>query len=288
MVFPRRNGGRPQDQIVAGSAYLRRLARLGKRASGVHILRLSNRRTRCRLRFSLMNRSAIHASVRWRLENTHLRRALRTGMLRTGARLSERSLANARVALGYLELGAVYGIPRIHASREALFGTALTRVTGRAPLYLEFGVYKGSSIRWWSDHLAQTEARLVGFDSFEGLPDSWRPGLDAGAFKVDPPRISDPRASFEIGWFDDTLLNFTPPKHDQLIINIDCDLYSSTSTALRWVEPLIKPGTLIYFDELPDHDHELRALFEHRQRTKACLDPLGVSAGGLQWLFIYR
>jgi hypothetical protein len=218
------------------------------------------------------------------------RRAVRAGLLRGGTRLSPRAIANARMALGYLELGAQFGVPRQHASREMLFAAAAAACSSdREPLYLEFGVWEGESIRWWADRLRQPGARFVGFDSFEGLPDAWRPGFDVGAFKTSgPPRIDDERVSFEVGWFDHTLPAFHPPPHDRLILNVDCDIYPSTCTVLEWAEPHIRPGTLIYFDELPDHDHELRALNEHLERTSATLEPLGVSAGGLQWLFRYR
>jgi Macrocin-O-methyltransferase (TylF) len=166
-----------------------------------------------------------------------------------------------------------------------LFELALAQVHGTRPLYLEFGVYEGGSMRWWSEHLTTPEARLIGFDSFKGLPEGWR-GLDAGHFSTGgPPAIDDARVSFVEGWFDDTLPSFDPPEHDQLIINIDCDLYSSTATVLRRIESWLVPGSLLYFDELTDRDHEMRALFESVSRTGARLRPLGW-AQGLHWLFV--
>ena len=39
-------------------------------------------------------------------------------------------------------------------------------------LYLEFGVFRGRTIRYWSRKLRHPETRLHGFDSFEGLPDA--------------------------------------------------------------------------------------------------------------------
>ena len=93
---------------------------------------------------------------------------------------------------------------------------------------------------------------------------------------------------FVKGWFDDTVPGFVLPEHDQLItVNIDCDLYSSATTVLRTLEPHIVPGTLIYFDELPDHDHEMRALFESMARSGTTVEPIGFARGGLAWLFRY-
>ena len=86
--------------------------------------------------------------------------------------------------------------------------------------------------------------------------------------------------SFQVGWFDDTLPRFTVPDHDQLIINVDSDLYSSALTVLRWAEPYIRPGSLIYFDEFSDRDHEMRAFSEWRAQSPYKVRPLGLAMGG--------
>jgi macrocin-O-methyltransferase TylF-like protien len=141
-------------------------------------------------------------------------------------------------------------------------------------------------MRWWAQHLPQPDATLVGFDSFEGLPEDWRHDVKSGHFRTDgTPQIDDNRVSFEVGWFDDTLPKFTVPDHDQLIINIDSDLYSSALTVLRWTEPYIRPGALIYFDEFCDRDHEARAFSEWRTRSPYQFRPLGLAEGGVSWLF---
>lgn len=211
--------------------------------------------------------------------------------MRTGRRMTERQLANLRSVLSYLEIGrTVVGPdgrePTVVADEFALFDIALRRVTGTRPLYLEFGVYQGRSLRWWSQNLTAPEAHLVGFDSFEGLPEDWRPGLGTGHFATGkPPEIPDSRVSFRVGWFDETVPTFVPPEHDQLIINVDSDLYSSAVTVLTWAEPHLKPGTLLYFDEFPDRDHEMRAFNELKERTALTFTPLGIAHGGIHWLF---
>jgi hypothetical protein len=166
---------------------------------------------------------------------------------------------------------------------------ALARVQGARPLYLEFGVFEGRSMRWWASHLKTPDARLVGFDSFEGLPEDWRPGLGIGHFATgQPPAIDDSRVSFEVGWFDDTLPRFSIPEHDQLILNIDCDLYSSALSVLHWATPHLRAGTLVYFDEYPDRDHEMRALAEYRRHSRWAFVPIGFARGGIHWLFEVR
>lgn len=223
-----------------------------------------------------------------------MREPLRYGLLRLGRRCPPRLRADLRAATAYLELGgwlaAQPGAPQPARfdTKDDLFAEAVRHVTGERPLYLEFGVWQGASLSWWSRHLRQPGARLVGFDSFEGLPEHWRPGQGKGHFATaGPPTIDDDRVSFQVGWFDSTLPAYDVPAHDSLVVTIDCDLYSSTATVLTALEPHLRPGTLLYFDELPDPDHELRALLEHLARTGRRIEPLGVAGGGLHWLFRY-
>lgn len=225
---------------------------------------------------------------------TRVRTAVRQTLLRAGRRMSSKVQADLRVALGYLEIGgwlhSLPGAPRPRSlpSDTDVFAEAVRRVTGARPLYLEFGVFEGRSMRWWSSHLRQPGARLIGFDSFDGLPEDWRPGLGRSHFATTGmPRIADGRVEFVRGWFDDTLPGFAVPDHDQLVVNIDSDLYSSADTALRWLEPYLVPGTLLYFDELPDRDHEWRAFSESLARTGHHVRPLAYAAGGVHWLFEY-
>jgi Methyltransferase domain len=179
---------------------------------------------------------------------------------------------------------------RVHDDRLETFADALAMLhhTPR-PLYLEFGVWEGFSLRWWVEHLTAPGARFVGFDSFEGLPEQWRPGYPTGTFDVagTPPPIDDPRVSFEVGFFEHTLPSFQLPEHSRLLVNIDCTLYSSTAFVLRWLEPHLRSGDLIFFDELPEYDHELRALLEHYERIDLDLVPVS-QARGYYWLFQYR
>jgi hypothetical protein len=58
------------------------------------------------------------------------------------------------------------------------------------------------------------------------------------------------------GWFDQTLPQFlaehTAPVR---LINIDCDIYSSTKTVLDLLAPRIQSGTVIIFDEYIGNQH---------------------------------
>ena len=137
---------------------------------------------------------------------------------------------------------------------------------GRGPIdYLEFGVYQGASIRMWCQANMHPESRFFGFDSFEGLPEDWTTGMSKGAFTTSgkPPDIDDPRVRFVVGWFHQSLPGFLSYyrriPNRPLIIHNDCDLYSSTLCCLASLNAIIRPGTIIIFDEFDHVLHEYRA-----------------------------
>ena len=134
--------------------------------------------------------------------------------------------------------------------------------------YLEFGVFKGESIEYWSKLNNNNTSGFVGFDTFTGLPEGWESrGMEKGFFNTNgvPPVINDTRVSFVKGLFQQTLpdfiLNFKSSK--RLVIHNDSDLYSSTLFTLVSLHPFIKDGTIIIFDEFGDVLDELRALKDY-------------------------
>lgn len=142
----------------------------------------------------------------------------------------------------------------------------------RSGLWLEFGVSGGATLRRIA--AARGQARVVGFDSFDGLPEAWRPGYPAGSFKTNgPPKIDG--VEVVAGLFQDTLPKFVANWLSSSItfLHIDCDLYSSADTVLRHVAPWLTTGAFVVFDELlyyPGFEqHEIKALYEARQRGLA-------------------
>jgi len=133
--------------------------------------------------------------------------------------------------------------------------------------YVEFGVYEGASIQQWCALNQNARSRFFGFDSFEGLPEDWHSGKRKGAFSTGGkvPTISDPRLSFISGWFQHSLPIFMDSysPQNQLVVHVDCDLYSSTLYCLTTLDPLISPGTLILLDDFFDALHVYRALTDY-------------------------
>jgi O-methyltransferase len=130
--------------------------------------------------------------------------------------------------------------------------------------YLEFGVCRGESIAWWSQHISHAGARFTGFDTFTGLPEQWHVGAPAGTFSNAgmPPAVDDTRVRFEVGLFQDTLPGFLRnfARGKRLVLHLDADLYSSTLFVLASVAPLLQPGDLLFFDEFATPNHEFLAL----------------------------
>lgn len=160
--------------------------------------------------------------------------------------------ANMHYSLGpRIETGEHYALLR-HTLERKPKGVAL-----------EFGVGAGQSTRIIAEHMP-----VIGFDSFQGLPEDWREEFPRGSFAASPPTV--PNARLVIGLYANTLPDFTFPEHVGLV-HIDCDLYSSTKTALEHVGPHLRTGTFVVFDEWHDYDgcedHEQRAWREFAAAT---------------------
>ncbi len=162
-----------------------------------------------------------------------------------------------------------FQIERRVRDRFAVFDAVAEKVQNKKVLYLEFGVFKGVSMRFWSSALKHPETKLHGFDSFEGLPEDFDVVYTKATHDVkgEIPQIDDTRVQFFKGWFDEVLPTYQLPKHEVLVITLDADLYSSTIYVLRYLRPFITPGTYIYFDDFSRPDHEPRAFHEFMEES---------------------
>ena len=150
-------------------------------------------------------------------------------------------------------------------------------------LWLEFGVFRGSTINNMSNYTKDT---VYGFDSFEGLPEFWREGFDAGAFNLEG-QLPSVNNNVELikGWFTETLPTFLEahPSSNITLLHIDCDLYSSTKYVLDTCRYFIKPGCIVVFDELINYDGwdgdngEFRAFNEWVQENDIKFEWIGMN-----------
>ena len=152
-----------------------------------------------------------------------------------------------------------------------LESTLLDRSLAAAPAegeVLEFGVYHGLSLRKLAKRVSTS---IHGFDSFEGLPEDWRPGEPKGRYSTGG-RIPAVPANVQLhrGWFEDTLPPFAAKAGKLRLVHVDCDLYSSTRTVLEGLRQLLQPGTVLLFDEFLGFEgfeqHEFRAWHEFAER----------------------
>ena len=154
------------------------------------------------------------------------------------------------------------------AVRRAI-GLALEARGDRGWDYYEFGLFRGftflcafEAIR---DHRL-TDARLYGFDSFEGLPeiegaDSGEGQFFSGQFACGREKVEAnlsergidwARATLIEGFYNESLtesLRSEYPFRSAGVVLLDCDLYSSTRDALSWLTPYLVDGSIVLFDD---------------------------------------
>ncbi len=190
--------------------------------------------------------------------------------------------ANELLALGAWFREHAEGVPAFARNRD-LYAHVNEEVLGDAPIDLfEFGVREGSTISKWMEVNSNPASRFFGFDSFEGLPESWRGGVGetpAGSFATGGavPRLDDERVHFVAGLFQETLSAFLTqdyrPTGNRRVLHCDADLYSSTLFVLATMHPWLDPGSVIVFDEFDSPLHEFRAFVDYtssyRRRFRA-------------------
>jgi hypothetical protein len=149
--------------------------------------------------------------------------------------------------------------------------------------YLEFGVFRGASIRQWLSLNQHAASRFYGFDTFEGLPEKWEGSYEKGYFSTggEFPDIQDNRVTFIKGLFQDTLREFVrnyEPGH-KMVVHLDADLYTSTLYVLATLNDTIQPGTIIIFDEFGNVNDEFRACMDYVASFRRKLTPIAWADG---------
>ena len=137
-------------------------------------------------------------------------------------------------------------------TRFEVLDRAINSISIEDGLILEFGVWKGESINYIAKKLPSK--KVNGFDSFEGLPEMWRDGLDKNVFQISDKVLTKLKFLDNIvlikGYFDETLPAFFENINLPIsFMHIDSDLYSSAKTIFDIAGKLIQGGTVIVFDE---------------------------------------
>jgi O-methyltransferase len=191
---------------------------------------------------------------------------------------------------GKLKYNDFYNSEVVHKNRIQLYDVFAreSKMKEIAINYLEFGVGRGNSLRWWTKNNINPQSVFWGFDTYEGLPEKYGT-YDIGVFSLDGnfPDIPDSRINFVKGLFQDTLL-VTIHKIDfkkKLVIHIDGDLYSSALFSLCALYPYLKKGDIIIFDEFVVPLHEFKAFDDFIKSFYLKLEPIGAINNYLQMIF---
>jgi hypothetical protein len=156
--------------------------------------------------------------------------------------------------------------PGIRARTE-LWKLAVEEVIDPRDAWCEFGVGEGESLDWFAS-VKPAENTLLGFDSFEGIPEPWLL-YPAGQWRTTPYESAADDVRIVAGSFDVTLRDPKVLSHltDRIgLLHIDCDLYSSTKCVFDCLSAKIQSGTVIVFDEFLNYaewrEHEAKAFLE--------------------------
>jgi hypothetical protein len=163
--------------------------------------------------------------------------------------------------------------------RYDIYSYVFDKYVQRPVDYLEFGVYRGGSMRFALEKLG-SDCNFFGFDSFEGLPEDWYYGVDKGEFRVlGMPQITNSNVTFIKGLFEDSLPTFlsSTTLKKFLVLHMDADLYSSTICVLRTLKDHIVPGVIVIFDEYWFVKDEFRALKEFVNETGKNFEYLAIT-----------
>lgn len=156
---------------------------------------------------------------------------------------------------------------------------------------IEFGVHSGTSLAMIAEYMP-----VIGLDSFQGLPEDWREDYPTGIFATGgrSDHALTNNALIVPGWFNETLPVLVERGLPDLgLVHIDCDLYSSTITALEGIAGSLRAGmygTIIVFDEYHGYpgyqQHEAKAWAEFA--TKNGIEYQVLATGEQERAFIIR
>ena len=117
-------------------------------------------------------------------------------------------------------------------------------------IYIEFGVFSGTSINFFSNKIKKN---IYGFDSFQGLKEDWLgTSVPKGTFDLNKkiPKLNNNVIPI-VGWIQDTLPKFLNEKQPKIcFIHMDVDTYQSSKFILEKIKPFLINNSIILFDEI--------------------------------------
>jgi hypothetical protein len=185
-----------------------------------------------------------------------------TGLMQHAIYMSKLSLWRSRTGVngyndwyqGKWDYSKKYNLYEAVSKAEKLDSSAID--------YFEFGVCGGHSFKWWLEHNKNADSKFYGFDTFEGLPEAFGPfGKGSMAAALESLNITDPRADFYKGLFQDTLVPFLDQYRGERkkLIHLDADLFSATLFSLSQLYRFLREDDILLFDEFAVPKHEFRA-----------------------------
>lgn len=186
-----------------------------------------------------------------------------------------------------------YSLKRNYDKRYKLYQSVISHYNyiQKEIIYLEFGVAEAHSFIWWATHNTNPDSQFFGFDTFEGLPENWGAFYKKGDMSSGIPDLSDSRAKFIKGIFQDTLPVFLNETGDSLkikqkIIHMDADLFSSTIFVLSQLYRYLNKGDIILFDEFNVANHEFFAFKIFTEAFYVKLRPVAAQNNFYQTAFV--
>ena len=117
--------------------------------------------------------------------------------------------------------------------------------------FLEFGVYKGSTINQFANLLEKKKLKIYGFDSFIGISEDWLGTNKMKGHYTNSGKIPKTKSNVElvVGDIFETLPKFLKKNITIKFIHIDTDTYSVCKFILQSVKKNLHKNAIIVFDE---------------------------------------
>lgn len=150
----------------------------------------------------------------------------------------------------------------LFSRREKVWDYAINYIGGQSITGLEFGVAWGYQTSYWLKNCNNIK-KWHGFDTFTGLPESWR-HYEEGHFSNlgKPPNINDERVVWHTGLVQNTFkpsINSYRHLDTRLFVSFDLDLFDPTYFVLSRISEVLRENDLLYFDQ--PHDLDEGSLF---------------------------